>query len=77
MNTIPPALLEYIAGLNAHDVDRIATTVAEDLRFITPASTVNKERFLSFLHALYAAFPDWHYDNDEPELRGEEIAVKW
>ncbi len=38
---------------------------------------VNKERFLAFLRALYTAFPNWHYDHDEPELRGGEIAVKW
>jgi predicted ester cyclase len=77
MNNIPPGLLEYIAGLKAHDVNKIATAVGEDLCFITQASTVNKERFLSFLRALYAAFPDWHYDHYEAELRGDEIAVKW
>jgi predicted ester cyclase len=77
MKTIPSVLLEYIAGLKAHDVDQIAATVAEDLRFITPTSTKDKGQFLSFLRALYAAFPDWHYDHDEPELRGDVIAVKW
>jgi predicted ester cyclase len=58
-------------------VDKIATTVAEDLSFITQASTVDKGQFLSFLRALYAAFPDWHYDHDEPELRDDGIAMKW
>jgi len=77
MKTIPPVLLTYIAGLKAHDVPTIASTVADDLRFITPAAAINKERFLSFLRALYTAFPDWHYDHDEPELRADEIAVKW
>jgi predicted ester cyclase len=77
MKTIPPVLLAYIAGLKAHDVDKIATTVAEDLRFITAASTADKERFMRFLRALYAAFPDWHYNHDEPELRGDVLAVKW
>src|SRR5580698_4389193 len=43
----------------------------------TQVSTVDKERFLSFFHTLYAAFPDWQYDHDEPELRGDVIAVKW
>jgi hypothetical protein len=66
-----------MSSLERHDVPRIAATVADDLRFITPAAVVNKERFLSFLRALYAAFPDWAYDHDEPELRGDEIAVKW
>jgi hypothetical protein len=77
MNTLLPVLLSYIAGLKAHDVDAIATTVAEDLRFITPASARDKGQFLSFLRALHSAFPDWYYDQDEPELRDDEIAVKW
>jgi predicted ester cyclase len=74
---IPPVLLAYIEGLKAHDVPNIARTVADDLRFVTPASTLTKEQFLTFLRALYSAFPDWHYDYDEPEVRANLIAVKW
>ena len=77
MKNVPTALRDYIDGLRAHDVSKIAATVADDLRFVMPSTTVNKERFLNFLRALYAAFPDWHYDHDEPELREDEIAVKW
>jgi predicted ester cyclase len=77
MPTIPPVLLAYIAGLKAHDVAKIASTVADDLRFVTHSAVVDKNRFLSFLRALYAAFPNWSYDHDEPELRGHQIAVKW
>ena len=78
LNAIPGILREYIAGLKAHDVSKIASTVADDLRFITPGTTtVDKQRFLTFLHALYAAFPDWHYDHDEPEWRSDHIAIKW
>jgi predicted ester cyclase len=74
---IPPVVLTYIDGLKTHDVSKIASTVSEDLRFITMTAVVDKERFLSFLRALYAAFPDWSYDHDEPEVRGEEVAVNW
>lgn len=77
MKTIPPVLLTYINGLETHDVAKIASTVADDLRFVTPTAVVDKERFLSFLHALYAAFPDWRYDHDEPEVYDDAIAVKW
>jgi len=77
MKAIPRVLLAYIEGLKGHDVKKIAGTVADDLRFITPATTVGKERFLNFLRALYAAFPDWQYEHDEPEVRADEIAVKW
>ena len=77
MKTIPPVFFIYIAGLKALDVNAIAMTVAEDLHFITQGSTRDKGQFLSFLRALYAAFPEWHYDHDEPELRDDGIAVKW
>jgi hypothetical protein len=77
MTNIPSVLLDYIRGLMDHDVPRIAATVADDLRFITPAAIVDKARFLGFLRALYAAFPDWAYEHDEPEPRADEIAVKW
>jgi predicted ester cyclase len=76
MTSIPPVLFTYIDGLKGHHVNKIASTVADDLRLITPTATLNKEHFLNFLRALYTAFPDWQYDHDEPEARGEEIAVK-
>ena len=77
MFTIPAVMQAYIAGLKAHDVDRIAATVSDDLAFVTPARTLNKEQFLAMLRALYGGFPDWHYDHDELERRGDVIAVKW
>jgi predicted ester cyclase len=77
MTNVPPVLLAYIKGLRAHDVSQIAAAVDDDLRFITPPAILDKQRFLGFLQALYAAFPDWSYEHDEPELRGDEIAVRW
>lgn len=77
MTAIPTVLESYIEGLKAHDVDRIAATVSDDLAFVTPARTLDKRQFLAMLRALYAGFPDWHYDHDEPERRGDVIAVKW
>jgi predicted ester cyclase len=77
MPDIPAALTSYIAALKARDVDRIAAAVSDDLAFITPARTLNKEQFLEMLRALYAGFPDWHYDHDAPERRGDVIAIRW
>src|SRR5262249_12088087 len=42
-----------------------------------PARTLDKDQFLQLLEALYAGFPDWHYDHDEPEWREGVIAVRW
>jgi predicted ester cyclase len=77
MSDAPAALLAYINGLKAHDVDAIADTVADDLAFVTTRATLNKTQFLDLLRALYGGFPDWHYDHDAPEVREGEIAVKW
>jgi predicted ester cyclase len=77
MAEIPAAMLSYIEGLKTHDVDRVAAAVADDLAFVTPATTLDKEQFLAMLRALYAGFPNWYYDHDEPEVRAEMIAIKW
>ncbi len=73
---VPAVLRRYIDGLKAHNVDNIAAAVSDELVFVTPARVLNKEQFLSMLRALYAGFPDWHYDHDEPECRGEVIAIR-
>ncbi len=77
MKSIPSVILTYIEGLTCRDVNKIAGTVAEDLRVVTPLAVLTREQFLTFLGALYSAFPDWRYDHDEAELRGDVIAVKW
>jgi hypothetical protein len=75
---IPPVIGRYIEGLKAHDVERVAGTVADDLAFVTPARTMAKAQFLAFLRALYAGFPDWRYDHDPPRLLADDmIAVRW
>lgn len=74
---IPESLASYIVGLKAHDVDGIAATLSDDLAFVTPSRTLDKPQFLAMLRALYGGFPDWHYDHDPPEWRGDAIAVRW
>ena len=77
MTEIPAVMSSYIRGLETHDVNRIANTVSDQVAFVTPARVLNKEQFLEMLRALYAGFPDWHYDHDEPERRGDAIAIRW
>ena len=78
MTAIAPVIYTYIEGLKSHDVAKIATTVADDLAFVTPARTLTKPQFLAFLTALYDGFPDWRYDHDPPEVRPDgTVAVRW
>jgi predicted ester cyclase len=77
MIEVTAVLRSYMEGLKAHDVDRIAAAVSDELAFVTPARILNKAQFLAMLRALYAGFPDWHYDHDEPECCGEVIAIRW
>jgi predicted ester cyclase len=77
-DAIPPVLLRYVEGLERHDVAQIASTVSDKVGVVTPARTLAKVNFLAFLTALYRAFPDWHYDHDEPESRDDgSFAVRW
>ncbi|MBG29808.1 MAG: hypothetical protein CMI31_07380 [Opitutae bacterium] len=73
-----PALADYVAGLKAHDVATIGASLAEDVRFVTPVKTMAKPAILEFLAALYAGFPDWHYDHGEPVRLGEgSYSILW
>ena len=75
---IPDALWTYIRGLKSHDVDLIGSTFADGIAFVTPVKTMNREEILAFLSALYRGFPDWAYDHDPPEHRGDDAyAVLW
>lgn len=77
MNELPAVLARYIEGLKAHDLDAIARTVAGDVAFVTLPDTLTKAQFLDMLRALYTGFPDWHYEHDDPEFRGDVIAVNY
>lgn len=77
MTDVPPVLQDYINGLKAHDVRAVADTVSEELAFVSAGRTLDKPQFLAMLRALYTAFPDWHYDHSPPEIRKEDIVIKW
>ena len=73
-----PALAAYVAGLKAHDVEAIGASLAEEARFVTPVKTMGKSSILEFLSALYAGFPNWSYDHDEPVRRDEgSYSILW
>lgn len=74
---VPPVLLRYIDGLRTHDIDKVASTVSEDLDFIAATRTLTKPEFLKMLTALYTGFPDWNYAYDQIEMHGDFYAVKW
>jgi hypothetical protein len=79
MTLAPPTpLLVYMDGLRAHDIAKIASSFTADLRFVTPVRSMDRAQTLLFLGALYAGFPDWHYDNDPPEpMPDGRWGVKW
>lgn len=78
MPDLPAPLFTYVAGLQARDVDRIASSLAAEVRFVTPVRTMQKDEILAFLTALYRGFPDWHYDHDPPVVREDgSIGIKW
>ena len=73
-----PALAAYVAGLKAHDVAAIGASLADEVRFVTPVKTMDKTSILEFLAALYAGFPDWSYDYDEPVRRDDgSYSILW
>ena len=75
---IPQVLLDYVEGLKTHSVDEVASTVSDDLHFISATRILDKQQFLAMLGALYAGFPDWKYEFSSVEDRGQgNYAIKW
>ena len=75
---IPAALREYVEGLKAHDIARVAASVSYQLEFLSAAKLLGKTEFLDMLRALYAGFPDWRYEYDRIEDRGGgNYAIRW
>jgi SnoaL-like polyketide cyclase len=78
INLLPPVVLTYIQGLKSHDVAMIADSLAEEAKVVLATRTLSKKSFLAYLTALYAAFPDWRYQNDEAELHPDgSISIRW
>jgi predicted ester cyclase len=77
MKNTPLVLQRYVDGLKTHDVEKVASTLSDELAFVAPNRTLNQTEFLNMLRALYTAFPDWHYVHADPEIRGGVIAIKW
>ena len=78
MNQLPPVLLTYINGLESRDVAKIANALAEEIEVVLANGTLSKRAFLAYLTALYAAFPDWRYQHDEPTtLQDGSISIRW
>lgn len=78
MPGVPHVILRYIDGLRTHNVAKIAGTLADDLRFVAPARTLDKPQFLALLTAIYTALPDWHYEHDPPEIQPDgTIRIQW
>lgn len=76
--SLPPALVQYMAGLQAHDVDMIGPSLDDEVKFITPVKTMRKVEILEFLSALYHGFPDWSYEHDKRIQREDGMyGIKW
>ncbi|KPK34340.1 MAG: hypothetical protein AMJ66_03990 [Betaproteobacteria bacterium SG8_40] len=76
--TIAAVLKAYVTGLETHDVDKVATTLSDELLFISATRILDKAGFLAVLNALYTAFPDWHYEHEGIEDRRQgNYAIKW
>ena len=76
--SVPAALLRYMDGLKARDLEMIGSSLSESVQFITPFRTMGKPMILDFLSALYLGFPDWNYEHDQAELLEDgSFAVFW
>ena len=72
------ALASYVEGLKSHDIAIIGESLSENVKFVTSVKTMTKPAILEFLTALYAGFPDWHYDHEDPVRHNEgSYSIVW
>ena len=75
---LPLMMREYVEGLKTRDIKRIAPSLADELRVVLSARSLNKQQFLDYLTALYQAFPDWTYEHGEPQVSEDgSITIRW
>jgi ketosteroid isomerase-like protein len=74
MNQTDPQLvaLEFVARINARDVDALAELMTEDHEFIDTDGTSfrGRENLRSDWHGYYAMFPDYHIEIDQVSSQG-------
>lgn len=66
---------EYLQAATRRDVDAMAELLDDELVFETPREPLDKEMYLEFVAALFAAFPDWRIDHREPRHAGRRPVV--
>ena len=72
------ALASYVEGLKSHDIAIIGESLSENVKFVTSVKTMTKPAILEFLTALYAGFPDWNYDHDDPVRENDgSYSILW
>ena len=59
---VPSKLKLYMEGLRTHNLSFIGDSFADDIVFVTPVKTMQRDQILAFLGALYRGFPDWSFD---------------
>lgn len=64
---------DYFAALERRDFPAVEALLSDDLEFITPVESLDKQTFMRFITGLLDAFPDWRFDHKEIRVR-ESIA---
>ena len=76
--SVPAALLRYMDGLKARDLEMIGSSLSESVRFVTPFRTMGKAYDSRFSICALSWFSDWNYDHDQAELLEDgSFAVFW
>ncbi len=56
----------YLHAAARRDIDAMSQQLDDEEVFQTARGSLDKETFLEFVAALFAAFPDWRIDHHEP-----------
>jgi predicted ester cyclase len=77
--SLPQALTSYFKAWNDHDADRLGEMFAGGATYEDPATggPLTGRAFASYAGALFAGFPDLHFEEGEAARNGDVYTVPW
>jgi predicted ester cyclase len=73
---VTPIISRYLDALAARDLDAVADSTAPDLEFAGPTGVLDQAGYLDLLRALFAAFPDWGFEQGRLRFGWDHATVE-
>ena len=66
----------YLSALQRHSLKEVEELLSDELEFVTPVETLDKQAFVEFIRGLFAGFPDWRFEHGPLFEDGEVVSTR-